>query len=158
MDTVIAIDLGGTKIAAGLMDRGGAIRNMIQVPTPAAAGRGAILDAVARLIAHLRAQAVRVAAVGIGTTGLVDMSDGRIVYAGGHMPEWTGTPVAAELAARSALPVVVDNDLNVLALGLTHGGPAAGRRCALVLAVGTGVGAALVLAGRVWRGASWSAG
>lgn len=155
---VIGIDLGGTKIAGGLMDRGGVIHNVVQVPTPAAAGRGAILDAVAGVIERLRAQTTAVAAIGIGTTGLVDADRGRIMYAGGHMHAWTGTAVAAELAARSQLPVVVDNDLNALALGLMRGGPAGGWRCALVLAVGTGVGAALVLGGRVWRGASWSAG
>jgi glucokinase len=154
----LAIDLGGTKIAAAVMDRAGRLAHLERAPTPAAAGRNAVLAAAGDLAERVRAHSPDVAAVGVGATGLVDAARGEIVYAGGHMPGWTGAPVAAALAARLGLPVAVDNDLNALALGLARTGPAQGRRCVLVLAVGTGVGAALVFAGRVWRGASWSAG
>ena len=102
-------------------------------------------------------------AVGIGTAGAVDPASGRIVSATDTLPGWAGTAlterVSEALAARGLdLPVCVLNDVDAHALGELRHGAAAGARHVLVVAAGTGIGAAAVLDGQVLGGAHHMAG
>ena len=180
-DVVVGVDLGGTKTAAATVAPDGSLGTVRSVPTPAAAGPEAVLDAVAGLVREV-VDAVgspdggpaRLGALGVGTAGVVDVGRGVIVSATGTLPGWPGTDVAsglrrrlADLAVlapegppedRTALPVFVENDVDAHAAGEVWLGAAAGARSALLVAVGTGVGAAVVLDGRPLRGAHHVAG
>jgi glucokinase len=152
----IGVDVGGTKIAAGLVEATGEVRDRLVVPTPAAEGPFAVLRAIAELAERLRTP--EVVGVGVGTGGVVDHARGVIVSATSLLPGWAGTPVAAELSTRLGLPVTMDNDGNVLALGEHRFGAARGLDSVLCIAVGTGVGGGVIIGGRLVRGAHHTAG
>lgn len=153
---VLGIDIGGTKTAAALVDRGGRVLQRREAPTPARSGREAVLDAAARLAADLLGAAA--GPVGVGTAGTVDPTTGTIRYATDSLPGWTGTPVADALAARLGRPVRVTNDVNAAALGECWAGAGRDHAHVLLVAVGTGLGGALVRNGRVEAGARGAAG
>lgn len=167
MTLVVGVDLGGTKTAAAVVDPAGASGPVLTAPTPAAAGPEAVLDVVARLVLDALGAAGlspdQLAAVGVGTAGVVDAGRGVIVSATDSLPGWAGTDVAAglrrRLGARGVAPlVVVENDVDAHAAGEAWLGAAAGMPAALMVAVGTGVGGAVVLDGRLLRGAHHLAG
>ncbi|WP_328417798.1 MULTISPECIES: ROK family protein [unclassified Micromonospora] len=153
---VVGIDIGGTKTAAALVDRDGQVLERREVPTPARSGPGAVLDAAARLATDLLGAAD--GPVGVGTAGTVDPATGGIRYATDSLPGWTGTPVADALAARLGRPVRVTNDVNAAALGECWAGAGRDRAQVLLVAVGTGLGGAVVRNGRVEAGARGAAG
>lgn len=153
---VIGIDIGGTKTAAALVDRAGRVLERREAPTPARSGPEAVLDAAARLAADLLDAAG--GPVGVGTAGTVDPATGTIRYATDSLPGWTGTPVAYALAARLGRPVRVTNDVNAAALGECWAGAGRDHAHVLLVAVGTGLGGAIVRDGRVEAGARGAAG
>ncbi|MFG2164944.1 ROK family protein [Micromonospora chersina] len=153
---VIGIDIGGTKTAAALVDRAGRVLQRREAPTPARSGPEAVLAAAARLAADLLDAAP--GPVGVGTAGTVDPATGTIRYATDSLPGWTGTPVADALAARLGRPVRVTNDVNAAALGECWAGAGRDHAHVLLVAVGTGLGGALVRDGRVEAGARGAAG
>jgi glucokinase len=162
MHSVIGIDIGGTKIAGGLVDRDGGVRFETTAPTPAQEGSAAILATAAAVAERVRAAAendgIHVAACGVGAAGQIDHARGCVRYASPTMKGWAGTEIAQELSQRLAMPVVVDNDVNVLALAEQRFGAGRGLCDVLFVAVGTGIGGALVLDGRLRRGATSTAG
>ena len=154
MSLYLGIDIGGTKIACGLVSDTGEVLHQSRCPTPLTGGTS-ILDAALRLAEEYRAEP-RLAAVGVGTGGQVNPHSGRIVSATGLLPGWAGTEVKAALEAAWGIPCAVDNDVNALAAGEHRFG--AGRNLAAVayLALGTGVGGALLIDGKLHRGAHWT--
>lgn len=159
---VLTIDIGGTKLAAAIMDAEGRLQHVAHAPTPARAGATEILTATAALgrrVLEVAADCgIEVAAAGVGASGAIDPTRGVVTYAGATLAGWTGTPVADVLARTFALPVVVENDVNAVALGELHYGAGRGLKDALVVAVGTGVGGALIIDGALHLGATFSAG
>lgn len=154
---VVGVDLGGTKTSAAVVGADGSVGTVRTVPTPAAAGPQAVLDAVADAVRALGVGTP--AALGVGTAGVVDVGRATIVSATDVMPGWPGTDVASGLRERLGTDVVhVENDVDAHAAGEAWLGAAAGAPSALVVAVGTGVGAAIVLDGTVLRGAHHVAG
>ncbi|MGW8378254.1 ROK family protein [Streptomyces sp. ODS28] len=151
----LGADVGGTKIATGLVGPDGSVHAPHTVPTPAREGAAAILDAVAgalRPALDAVPEGVTPYGLGLGTGGVVDHAAGRIVSATSLLAGWAGVPAARELERRLGLPVRVDNDARALALGELHFGAARGRDSVLFAAVGTGIGGALVLQGELLRG------
>lgn len=148
----IGVDFGGTALKAGLVSEGRVLRRE-SVPTPAAEGADATMEALAGLVKRLDA---RPAGLGLSIPGEVD-ADGRCVRLP-NVPGFEGRPLAAELSGRLGCPVRVENDATAAALGEQRHG--AGRRHAsfLLLTLGTGVGGGLVLDGRLRRGARGFAG
>ncbi len=159
---VIGIDIGGTKIAGGIVGPDGQVAHPQTIPTPATERAPGILRAIVGLVHDLldaaRREEVTISAVGVGTAGQVDHARGVIIFAGENLPGWTGMPLADELGAALGLPVSVENDVNALALGEGRFGAGRGFSSALYVAVGTGVGGAVVIDGKLWRGATWTAG
>ncbi|MFI2650059.1 ROK family protein [Micromonospora fulviviridis] len=153
----VGVDIGGTKTLAALVGPDGRVRDRRRAGTPAAAGPAAVLDTAAALAAPLL-DGLGAGPVGVGTAGTVDPATGAIRYATDSLPGWTGTPVAAELAARLARPVRVSNDVDAAALGESWVGAGRGRRHLLLVTVGTGLGGAVVRHGRVERGARGATG
>lgn len=158
---VLAVDVGGTLTAAGVVTAAGEILEEAVRPThhdgPGTAGRTitALLDA---LLERARRDADEVLGIGVGVPAIVDAVTGRIGDEAHHAPELAGRPLGAELRTRYHLPAWVDNDVNALALAEWTFGAGRGARSLVVLAPGTGFGAGLVLEGRLVRGASGFAG
>ena len=161
----ITADRGGTKIAAATVDATGAlVTEKAKVPTPAHAGGQAVLDALAEALTTQYAglDPARVAAIGVGTAGGVDVATGTIVSSSDTFSGWLGTDVVAGLRRRlpwaSGLPIHVQNDVDAHAVGESWRGAGAGSASLLMLAVGTGIGAAFCVDGQVLRGAHAMAG
>jgi glucokinase len=152
---VLGVDVGGTTTAAGLVTPVGDVLLEAQAPTHRE-GRGRALETIGGLIESVRAGAeargIAIEGVGVGVPGIIDPESGRIGDEIHHVPELAGQPLAALLAARFALPVFVDNDVNALALGEWTFGAGRGAHSLVVLAPGTGFGAGVVLDGRLVRG------
>jgi glucokinase len=146
----IGLDIGGTKIAAGLVSEDGELLAKVRRETPATDPEEieeAAADAVAELVA-----AHEVEAVGVAAAGFVDASRSTIVFAPNLA--WRDEPMRADLEARTGLPVVVENDANAAAWGeFRHG---AGREVEdmVLVTVGTGLGGGVVIGGRLLRGAA----
>jgi len=144
----VGVDIGGTSVRAGVTDRDGTVIATAAAPT---AGDAAGLDdTVVDLVRDLAAEHP-VVAVGLAVAGFVD-PDRRRVSFGAHLP-WRDDPVAERLAARLELPVVIEHDANAAGLAEHRVGAAVGASVAVLVALGTGIGAALLIDGAVFRGA-----
>lgn len=152
--TVVGIDIGGTKIAGALVDYSGQVLNRSSQPTPAWSP-DAILATAGQLVTDV-SDGHGPAAVGVGTGGVVDSVHGVILSATNLLTDWTGTDLAAGLSSRVNLPVHVDNDANALAAGEVYFGDMTGT--GLYVAVGTGIGGALVIDGALSHGPHHTAG
>ncbi|GAA0740688.1 ROK family protein [Dactylosporangium roseum] len=155
-----AVDIGGTKIAAGLVDDTGRILERTRVATPA--GARAVLDAVAGLVHDLCLHAdrlgVTVRAAGVGAPGVIDPATATVRSATDILPGWAGTPVGDELRRRTGLPIAVANDVRVAAVGTAQDPAVAPHREVLHVSIGTGVGGALLRHGAAWPGPHASSG
>lgn len=149
-EVVIAVDVGGTTIAAGLVTDSGEVLEERRVPAEPAAR--ATLATIEAMIDDLRRRAGdrRVRGIGVGVPGPVDA--GHVAADIPHAPDLAERPLADLLRARFALPAHVDNDVNALALGEWRFGVGRGARSLAVLAAGTGFGCGIVLDGRLVRG------
>jgi glucokinase len=146
--TTIGVDIGGTSVRAGVVDRYGTVLDTARAPTPTseAALEAAIVSAVGGLAARHR-----VTAVGLAVAGFV-ATDRRSVMFAPHLA-WRSAPVADRIASRLGLPVVLEHDANAAVVAEHRFGAARGARVALLVAIGTGIGGGLLLDGKVFRGA-----
>ncbi|WP_126382969.1 ROK family glucokinase [Actinomyces howellii] len=151
MAVTIGIDVGGTKIAAGAVDDEGRVLTRVQKDSPAKE-RGAIIDTIVACATELRAVHPEAVAVGVGAAGFVAAD--RNTMASGTNLDWTGVRIGDEVAARAGLPVVVENDANAAGWAEARFGGGRGRSNVLVVTLGTGVGGAVVIDGRLVRGAA----
>ncbi len=143
------VDLGGTNVRCGVVDRDGVVLREVREPTPL--GGDAVVATMAGLVRRLAEDFPEAAAVGVGAAGLVDR-DGAVQFA----PNIQGlrrAPLRRALEAELGVPVVVDNDANAAAWGEVVHGAAKGALYALVITLGTGIGGGIVARGRVIRGA-----
>ncbi|CAM3526159.1 ROK family protein [Nocardioides dubius] len=155
MSAVVGIDVGGTKVLAGVVE-GGEVLATSRGETP---GRRvteqAIEDALSEALAEV-ADGRRVRAVGVAAAGFVDRSGDRVRFAP-HLP-WLDAPVRQRLEDRWQLPVVIENDATAAAHAEVALGAARGAETALVVNLGTGIGGAAAIGGRVLRGHNGMAG
>lgn len=164
--SVIAVDVGGTKIACASVryDREGeppVVVGRRSVATCAREGGEAVLDRIVGIVADVKASMpsdAPLVGIGVGTAGRVDARDGSIAYANEIMPGWTGRPVAARLRSEFDMPVAVLGDVQSHALGEARWGAARGARTCIVMAPGTGLGGGIIVGGRILRGAHGFAG
>ncbi len=149
MRRAIGLDIGGTKIAGGVVDEAGAVLSEITEPTPETSDAAAVAPILLDIVERLRAKHGDVAAVGVGAAGIVEWPAGRMLWAPNNAyQDWA---VREQLEAATGLPAVVDNDANVAALAEARLGVR--RYSELVLiTVGTGIGGGLVLGGQIYRG------
>jgi len=147
----VGIDIGGTKIAAGVVTADGHIVELALVPTPMD-DEPATVSAMLRAIEELRARHPGVEAIGVGAAGLVEWPSGRV--------RWAPHNAYRQLALRrllyeaTGLPTVVDNDANAAAWAEARFGAGVGSDHMVLLTVGTGIGGGLVLGGQVYRGSA----
>ncbi len=149
MTLTCGVDVGGTKIAGGVIDEDGTILEELRVESPATDSE-AIEDAIAGLVRELSTRH-EIAAVGVGAAGYVDKSRAVVVFAPNIA--WRNVDLKSELEARVHLPVVIENDANAAAWGEFRFGAGADVDDLLLVTVGTGVGGGLVLDGELYRGA-----
>jgi glucokinase len=142
----IAIDLGGTKVAAGVIDGRGRVRGgvteAVETSTPAAA-----VDQIARLV---EAMDVDASAIGVAVPGLV-RRDGTVWAP--NLAGWDRVPLARQLRRKLGVPVFVESDRNAVVLGEAWRGAARGKQDVIALIVGTGIGAGILSGGQIVRGA-----
>lgn len=154
---VLGVDVGGTTTAAGAVTPGGEVVVEDSVPTHRH-GPGSAFETIVSLVQAVRERAERrghaIGGIGLGIPGPVEVAAGRVGEPAHHVPELAGRALGPELAARFDLPVYLDNDVNALALAEWRWGLGRGVRSLVALAVGTGIGAGIVLEGRLVRGAA----
>jgi glucokinase len=153
---VIAVDIGGTSMKGARVTPDGRISARRRVPTPVAGGPTAILDALAGLCRSLAGRS-RTRAVALGVPGAVSPRKG-VVFSSPNIPCWRDEPIGPRLAERLDVPVLVDNDANLYALGEHWRGAGRGVSNLVVATLGTGIGGGLILGGRIWHGDSGRAG
>lgn len=144
----VGVDVGGTSVRAGVVDADGAVRDTARTPTPR--GEGALEAAVAGVVGELGARHP-IGAVGLALAGFVT-PDRRTVRFAPHL-SWRDAPVADRITERVGLPVVVEHDANAAALAERRFGAASGAGTVVFVAIGTGIGAALLVEGVLYRGA-----
>ena len=149
MTLTCGIDVGGTKIAGGVVDEDGTILERLRVESPAADVE-AMEQAIAGLVGELAGRH-EVSAVGVGAAGYVDRERRRVLIAPNLA--WRDLDLRHELEERIDLPVVVENDANAAAWGEFQYGAGHDVADLLLVTVGTGVGGGLVLDGALHRGA-----
>lgn len=149
MSLTIGVDVGGTKIAAGIVDEKGVIGPRARRDTPSQ-DPAAIVDTIIEVTLELAAMQ-HVDAVGVGSAGFVDSARSRVLFAPNLA--WRDVPVRDRVATATGLPAVVENDANAAAWGEFRFGAAEDVDDMVLLTIGTGVGGGLVLGGEIYRGA-----
>jgi glucokinase len=154
----VGVDVGGTKVAAGLVDANGEIASQVRVAmvSNSSAKRG--LQSVLSAISHVIPQkADNVAGIGICAPGPLDPSTGVILNPP-NVPCWRDYPLAAAVQKLHHVPVKVDNDANAAALAEAQWGAARGYRNVFYTTIGTGIGTGIVFDGKIYHGRTGSAG
>lgn len=154
MDTVLALDVGGTKVAAGVVDADGHLLARAVRPTPPVADGEAVFAALLDAAAEVRAGGEVGCGVGCGGP----MTRGGESVSPLNIPGWRGFPLRRRLADALGLTVHIDNDAKALALGEGWRGAARGTSDFIAMVVSTGVGGGIVLDGRLLDGADGNAG
>jgi glucokinase len=147
MKLTIGVDIGGTKILAGVVDEAGQILDSVKIPTPEDSNKTA--DAIAEAVRKVRGS-YEIAAVGLGAAGFIDADRATVLFA--PNVSWENEPLKARIEERVGLPVVVENDANAAAWGEVRFGAAVAHDDVVVLTVGTGIGGGLILNGKLYRG------
>ena len=156
----IGIDLGGSKIALGLVSPADEILARRRIDTNAAAGLERVVERIADEVEALAATLTSeeaVAAVGVGAPGPLDHIKGELLTLV-NLPGISNSPFRRVLSEQLALPVALDHDAKVAALGEFHFGAGRGRDSMIYIVIGTGVGAAIIYQGALLYGEGNSAG
>lgn len=159
--TTLGVDIGGTKVAVGLVDRHGRVQGPIRSHRHNARHEDELLRTLRERIGRVVRDAVadsagEIVALGVACAGTVDQASGTVI----HSPNLPlqDTALKAFLEAEFGMPVVVENDVNAALWAESQLGAARGVRHAVMLTLGTGLGGALLLDGRIYRGAQGAAG
>jgi glucokinase len=147
-----AVDIGGTKIAVGIVDDDGRVLARAECPTDPRRGPADGLDRISALLRTTAAQAgTTLAAIGIGCTGPVFPLTGTIGDVP-FLPGWEGFRLADELATRFGVPAAMENDADAVALAEARWGAGRGVGAFIYVTVSTGIGAGMVFDGKLYRG------
>ncbi|WP_251552210.1 ROK family protein [Neobacillus muris] len=150
----IGVDIGGTKVKAGIVNHGGTITTHLEEQT----NKLNLMNQVFDLIGQLLNGNLKIAGIGIATAGRVNVGKGTIHYATSNLPGWAGTRVKEQIEERFQLPAIVDNDANCAAFAEMEVGAAKKVKNLICITLGTGVGAGIILNGQLHRGEIGGAG
>jgi glucokinase len=161
MTACLAIDVGGTKIAAGIVSAAGDVLTSARAATPRTADAEELFAVLARLVEEVCAHATpehggAPVVCGIGCGGPMDRRAGTVSPL--NIPAWRAFPLRDRVGALTGLPVVLDNDAKAFALGEGWTGAARGQLDFVAMVVSTGVGGGIVSGGVLLEGASGNAG
>lgn len=163
-ELAVGVDIGGTKLHFAAVEPDGRLLLDQILPTEAALGAESVMDKVLQGISGIlrrleeKGRLPEVMGIGIGSAGQIDFHSGEVVFATDSLPGWIGTRIRDRVQERFQLPVYVDNDVNVIALAEKLFGAAQPYRSFVCLALGTGIGGAIVEEERLVRGAFGGAG
>lgn len=156
---VLGVDIGGTKVAAGLVNSRGKVLCAARVAMPAREtpeqGFRAVQDAIDSVMRHASERTVK--AIGACAPGWVDSTRGVLLSAA-NLPCWRNFPLAQKIEHHYGLPVRLANDANAAALAEARWGAGNGYETIFYVSLGTGIGTALVLQGRIYEGRTGGAG
>jgi glucokinase len=155
MRHAVGIDVGGTFIKAALVSETGEVKKRTKIETAAAGGAGEIENRIGQAYGDLAEPGL--AGVGIGVPGMVRMDSGVVVQSP-NIPAWKNYEARRRLGDRLGLEVIVDNDANMAAIAEGWKGAGAGLRSFMMITLGTGIGAGIVLDGKLWHGDAGRAG
>ncbi|MFI6346994.1 ROK family glucokinase [Streptomyces sp. NPDC050560] len=147
MGLTIGVDIGGTKIAAGVVDEEGTILDTHTVPTPSTAE--GIVDAISTAVTAA-GQGHDIEAVGIGAAGYVDDKRATVLFAPNI--QWRHEPLKDKVEQRVGMPVVVENDANAAAWGEYRFGAGQGHEDVICITLGTGLGGGIIIGNKLRRG------
>ena len=154
MSTTIAIDLGGTNIRAARIE-GYEIKQKIAVKCKANGQKHDVIQQLFDLVRQLMTPETE--KIGIGVPSIIDHEKG-VVYDVQNIPSWDIVPIKALMEKEFSLPSAVDNDVNCFALGEKHFGIGKQYRNFVGITIGTGIGAGIVIDGKLYRGSNTGAG
>lgn len=158
MSVIGAVDIGGTKIAVGLVNPEGAILEAVRWQSDPEQSPHVVIDRIADTLRSLCVKQQEVlTGIGAAVTGPVDFNRG-ILGENAFLPAWSGLPFATLLLHRLEVPVFVDNDAMASALGEFLWGAGKGARDFIYLTISTGIGVGVILKGEVFRGAKGAHG
>lgn len=160
----IGVDVGGTNIACGVVDENGKILARAKVktrgggasPAPYHAVLESIKIAVREACENAGISTDKAASIGIGCPGLCNCDSG-VVECSGNLG-FVNVPLKADIEEEFGLPVYLENDANAAAFGEFTAGAAKGAKSAVVITLGTGVGAGIIIDGKIYRGANFAGG
>jgi glucokinase len=157
---VVGVDIGGTKVAAGLVDRNGEIKSQIRTPMVANRGAGeglaAVVSAIDLLLSHDPKARTLIRGIGICAPGPLDPKTGVVINPP-NVPCWRDFPLATEVEKVYRVPVKVENDANAAALAEARWGAGRGYRHIFYAGVGTGIGSGIVFDGHIYNGRTGAA-
>ena len=157
MSYFVGVDVGGTRIKAGLVDPDYSVSNeQVVWLCDADKSESGIVSKIAEIV-MLAASGAPIEGIGLGLPGLVNSRRG-VVFESPNFPAWHDFEITAALAQRLSVPVVLDNDANCVFAGESLCGAASDVANFIGLALGTGIGGAILLDGRLWRGERGFAG
>jgi len=160
-DSAIGVDLGGTRIKAGAVDRDGRVVARVTIDTEADGGPDHVIDRIVAVIEELldtpAVSKAPMVGVGIGAPGALSQSRG-VVISPPNLPGWREVAIATKVGTRVKLPILLENDANCAAVGESLAGAGRGIRDLVMFTLGTGVGSGIILEGRLLRGHFESAG
>jgi glucokinase len=155
---VIGVDVGGTKVAAGMVTAAGEIRNQNRIPMTtdgdSATGFAAVKSAIDSLFGGGSRTTIR--AIGVCAPGPLDPNTGVVINPP-NVPCWRNFPLADELTRLYSVPVKIDNDANAAALAEALWGAGRGYRNVFYACIGTGIGTGIVFDGRIYHGRTGAA-
>ncbi|HEX7739587.1 MAG TPA: ROK family protein, partial [Marmoricola sp.] len=150
------VDIGGSKIAAAVIDEAGHVVARTDRVTPGRTVAAAVVtETIADAVEELR-RSHEVSALGVGAAGFVDAGRRRVAFAP-HL-SWRDEPLGESLASVLGIPVTIDNDANAALWAEHRFGAARGARDAVLITLGTGIGGAVLIEGLVYRGHGGMAG
>jgi len=156
---VIGLDLGGTKMLGATMDLSGTTQAEISLPASPGGAQDnleLVYELIERLLASPRPVEQQILGIGIGAPGVTLVNQGIVTWA--PSLGWRDLPLKSLIADRFKLPVYVDNDVNLAALGELRYGAGRGVKNLVAIAIGTGIGAGIILNGTLFRGTNQAAG
>ena len=158
----VGVDLGGTKIMTGVIDANGNIMGTpVKVPTggndPADRVMNRVYSSVREVLKNSGVSVNDIVGIGIGSTGPLSINRGVILDCP-QLPYMNNYPIQSSVEKEFGVPVILNNDANCLIYGETIFGAAAGKQNVLGFTLGTGIGCAIILNGKIWNGATETAG
>jgi glucokinase len=156
---VLGVDMGGTKMYGALSDLGGHILDEVNVARHGTSGEDSfnyLTTLIDKLLTSPKVDNQRVRGIGVGAPGVTLHKQGIVTWA--YTLHWDMFPLKARLAERYELPITVDNDVNLAALGELWFGAAQNVQNMVLVAIGTGIGAGVIIDGALYRGAQEASG
>ncbi|MBZ8179147.1 ROK family protein [Oscillatoria salina] len=153
---VMGIDLGGTAIKIGRFLRDGTCLESWQISTPQPSSPGLVVESISQVVNKVKKNH-KIVALGIGTPGPTDVT-GKIVRVAINLADWQDVPLADLLTSKTGLPTIIANDANCAGLGEAWLGAGKEFNHLILLTLGTGVGGAIILDGKLYTGPQGGAG